>query len=198
MDLRFFFLFLFLLPLVNSATYYVATDGSDGNDGSSNSEWATFTHAFTQMSSGDTLIVRDGTYNEDMGEWSNPLGYFDQPPSGTSSQYTQILAENDGGAIVRGENDGYAELYLGSSFTKVEGFKFLSDGASVAQIGGSNNELRRNAFGNMDEGGSYDSIISVDGVNILLEDNWAWGGGRAAITTGSDNLTVRRFVARII
>ena len=44
------------------ATYYVATGGSDSANGSSGTPWATLQHAVNTISSGDTVIVRSGTF----------------------------------------------------------------------------------------------------------------------------------------
>ncbi len=46
------------------AIYYVATDGSNGNPGTLGSPWATIAYADTQVSAGDTVFFRGGTYNE--------------------------------------------------------------------------------------------------------------------------------------
>jgi len=59
---------IFLILLANfvfAADYYVATDGSDSNDGSEQSPWATIDYAVTQLpqAGGDTIIVKDGVYN---------------------------------------------------------------------------------------------------------------------------------------
>jgi len=51
-------------PVAAQATYYVATTGDDGNDGSSGSPWLTIQHAVNTVASGDTIIVAAGTYNE--------------------------------------------------------------------------------------------------------------------------------------
>ncbi|MBV9062011.1 MAG: DUF5123 domain-containing protein [Alphaproteobacteria bacterium] len=46
------------------STYYVAPDGSDGSSGSIEAPWATIQHAADSVSAGDTVLVREGTYNE--------------------------------------------------------------------------------------------------------------------------------------
>jgi hypothetical protein len=50
------------------ATYYVATGGNNGNDGSIGSPWATLNYAWTQVSnnSSDIIYVRGGTYTYSM------------------------------------------------------------------------------------------------------------------------------------
>ena len=47
---------------VFSNTWYVATNGLDTNTGSSNSPFATISHAQTAAASGDTVYLRGGTY----------------------------------------------------------------------------------------------------------------------------------------
>ncbi|MCP4911415.1 MAG: hypothetical protein GY907_11990 [Bacteroidetes bacterium] len=65
-----FFLYplLFLISLNSfSSTYYVApsaSGGSNSNNGSISSPWETITYALTQLSAGDTLYLREGTYRE--------------------------------------------------------------------------------------------------------------------------------------
>ena len=45
------------------ATYYVATNGNNGNAGSLAAPWATLQYAANQLSAGDTLNIRGGTYS---------------------------------------------------------------------------------------------------------------------------------------
>jgi hypothetical protein len=45
-------------------TYYVATTGSDSNPGSSTAPFATLQHAASVTQPGDTVLVRQGTYNQ--------------------------------------------------------------------------------------------------------------------------------------
>jgi hypothetical protein len=45
-------------------TYYVSTSGSDAAAGTVSSPWRTLATSFTRLSAGDTLIVRGGTYAE--------------------------------------------------------------------------------------------------------------------------------------
>ena len=70
MRLHFFLtvtLVLFFSLAVNafSATYYVATTGNNGNPGTEAHPWATLSYAASNISSGDKVIVRGGTYKED-------------------------------------------------------------------------------------------------------------------------------------
>ena len=51
--------------------------------------YKTLRSAFSAMSGGDTLIIRNGTYTGD----SNQIRYNLKPPSGSTSSYTQVKAE---------------------------------------------------------------------------------------------------------
>jgi len=45
-------------------TYHVATNGDDGNSGSSDAPWKTIQHAADTAAAGDTVLVHGGVYNE--------------------------------------------------------------------------------------------------------------------------------------
>lgn len=97
--------FILIASPVFAATYYVAIDGSDSTgDGSENNEWRHIYHGIDQLSCGDTLIVRDGTYTaaedaDDMVEISNN---FDC----TSETEITIKSETQLGAVIDGSSAG--------------------------------------------------------------------------------------------
>jgi len=49
-----------------AATYHVATNGNDSNTGTQSQPWRTIQHAAETMVAGDTVIVHEGTYDEDV------------------------------------------------------------------------------------------------------------------------------------
>lgn len=51
---------------LNATTYYVAKSGSDSNDGSAGAPFASVQHAANTATSGDTVVVGDGTYYEEI------------------------------------------------------------------------------------------------------------------------------------
>lgn len=57
-------LFVITIGEAAAATYYISTDGDDSNDGSISSPWANFNYVISQMSAGDTIIAKAGTYNQ--------------------------------------------------------------------------------------------------------------------------------------
>jgi len=48
--------------VVSAKTYYVATDGNNGNPGTIAAPWLTWYYGFSQLAAGDTLYIRGGTY----------------------------------------------------------------------------------------------------------------------------------------
>ncbi len=52
------------------STYYMATSGSDKNDGSISRPWATLNHAMTKLKPGNTLLIRGGTYDPTQVRWT--------------------------------------------------------------------------------------------------------------------------------
>ncbi len=88
---------LFLLLQTNyAATYFVATDGDNSNDGSINAPWKTIKYAFTQLSAGDTLNIREGVYYE------NTITITLQ---GTSTDPVVIKAYQDESVTISGGSD---------------------------------------------------------------------------------------------
>jgi parallel beta-helix repeat protein len=61
-----------------AATYYVATDGNDADQGTESRPFGTIKKGLSVMQAGDTLYLRDGTYNEGIDSQNQTI------PSGTS------------------------------------------------------------------------------------------------------------------
>jgi len=63
--------------LAPTAEYYVAADGDDNNPGSEQAPWRTIQHAVEQMTPGDTVLIKSGTYDgarlENSGVADGPL-----------------------------------------------------------------------------------------------------------------------------
>ncbi|MFQ5706816.1 MAG: right-handed parallel beta-helix repeat-containing protein [bacterium] len=143
--------------------YYVATNGSDSNDGSIGAPWKTIMHSITVAGPGDTVFVREGTY---------------------SGEYVSIEAEQGhGGAVGQmltikpypGEEvifDSFQGFGMAANYTRVEGFNFTaaSKGKGVAisdtKGGGEHNELVNCTF----TGSGYTfAAIGVRGAFNLVE-----------------------------
>jgi len=66
--------FLFICLSLSAATYYVATDGDDGDPGTLAQPWATWQRAITGRSPGDTVYFRGGVYYETNSQSGSPSG----------------------------------------------------------------------------------------------------------------------------
>jgi hypothetical protein len=51
-----------LLSIANAGTFYVSTQGNDGNPGTQAQPWRTLQHAVDMIAPGDTILVQAGTY----------------------------------------------------------------------------------------------------------------------------------------
>lgn len=90
------------------ATYYISTTGSDSNDGSFGSPWATLPHALSVISGGDTILFFDGLYDE----YIHPTYVV---PSGSSGAPTIIAAINSRAVTWRPTDTGTRVVTLGES-----------------------------------------------------------------------------------
>ena len=65
--LTLFILQMFLTTVALPSYYYVAKDGMDYvNDGSFEKPWKSFTYAIANSLPGDTIIIRQGLYHNDL------------------------------------------------------------------------------------------------------------------------------------
>src|SRR5215470_13078561 len=82
----------FLNSEANGATYYLSPSGSNSNPGtSSGSPWQTFAFAIPRLQPGDTLVLRDGTYNRSNSGFPNIL-CGTGATNGTASQPITVKA----------------------------------------------------------------------------------------------------------
>ncbi len=199
---------LALLPLSSQPasagnTYYIATNGSDSNPGTSAQPWGTFDQAWTVLAPGDTLVVRNGRYYQSI----------DPAISGTSGSPIVIRAENDGGVIldgggVRSGIDIYSNPPVTVSYITIEGFRVENCGErpavevrsqdGTALSGQTNHIVIRRTGARGDAVSSNNPAWSIARTrDSLLEDVWGWGDGRYTINLyGCTRVTVRRGVFR--
>lgn len=233
---------LMAMPLVaQAATYYVCDTGSSCISGSTNSDWVTgndtnncttrgtscktIVGGIAKMASGDTLVIGNGTYRG-----SNQLNYYAPYPhngtgfttiipSGTSSAYTTIMAENDGGAYINGADvtpGGYrvfaiegASSQQNSDYTNAD-YNTVAGGTIQRYIlvrgllvsGGiyisAADHIKLINVGEFDaaDGNSW-GIEGISSQYLLFEGCYAYGGGRAKFGLyHSHYCVVRNCVAR--
>lgn len=203
------FLLVFILCFICrawAATYYISPSGNDSTgDGSTGTPWKTFNKCFGEMSAGDTLILKDGTYSEAAGTgYISYLGTGSaQAPSGSStSVMTIVQAENEGSVTVDGGSNG--GLFVGRStakhsYVKFQGITFLGGG----QLYNTSYVYLKNCgfYSDNESGGAVFTVGTSDHANgntyNLIEDCWIWGQERLiAINYRADYTVWRRVIIR--
>jgi hypothetical protein len=122
-------------------TYYVATNGNDGNSGSSSSPWRTIQHAADSVSAGATVYVMGGTYNEKVtmknsGSSGNYITFAAYPGQTVTIDGTGISLNYDG--LIRMD---------GVSYIKISGFHIVhSTFMGVMISGGASNIIVQNNY----------------------------------------------------
>jgi Concanavalin A-like lectin/glucanases superfamily/Purple acid Phosphatase, N-terminal domain/Protein of unknown function (DUF1565) len=106
----------------SATTYYVATNGNNGNPGTSISPFLTVQRGVDAAGAGDTIIVRNGTYG------SNGVGSSGFPvyinKAGTASAPITLKAENKLGAVLGCQLDchSYINLLDGAAYWVIQDF----------------------------------------------------------------------------
>lgn len=87
--------FLLLFSIYSSATsYYVSTSGSDTNTGSISAPYATVQYGFNQLTPGDSLLLRGGTYFEKI--YCNVSGTIGSPITITNYLSEEAIIDGTG------------------------------------------------------------------------------------------------------
>src|SRR2546425_5357131 len=119
---RFLLLFLSLALLVHAqgSDFYVSTQGSDSNPGTSAQPFRTITRAYSLAGPGVTIFVMPGVYTDYSSGWGLHLG-----ASGTASSPIVLKSQVRGGAIIDGQNasDRNVGIYIDGSYNVVDGFE---------------------------------------------------------------------------
>ncbi|MFH1460570.1 MAG: CFI-box-CTERM domain-containing protein [Candidatus Omnitrophota bacterium] len=154
--------------------------------------------AFSGMSGGDTLIIRNGTYTGD----ANRITTSQRPPQGNAGAWTIIKAENDGQVIFDGQNVRNIFDHQPSSSNKYWQFEGLiwcrtPDSNVTLTYSRYVKFLRCGAFG-CGAGNRINFNIGRQNEYILLENCYAWGSGRYKFSAyQSRRIVFRQCVGRM-
>lgn len=197
----------FVTPVFSATNYYISPSGKDTNNGlTEGTPWATFAYSYKVLTAGDTLILLDGIYNQQLSPTI----------SGSLGSPITFKAKNRGKAIIQMISDGSA-ISLYTSYPYTHTVKFITidgliargkgeysaitvgsdDTATEAQM--TNNIVIKNtgAFGSSSLTNCVVWSIGNNAIDILHEDIFSYGIGRKALQAfGSKRVTIRRAVLR--
>lgn len=101
------------------ATYYVASNGSNSGNGSATSPWRTISQAMSsQLSPGDEVVVRPGTYNEAV--------YITR--DGSANAPITLRSEVPGEALIRAPSNAWNAVTINANYIVIDGFDVNSAG----------------------------------------------------------------------
>ncbi len=141
---------LFLVvPCAYSANYYVSTTGNDSNPGTEESPWLTISKCASTISAGDTCIIKDGTYSENVTITN----------SGSSGNVITYQAQNKNYAVVSGV------ITINGNYITVDGLKQQNIQGTAVTINGNYNTLKNHYFYKPQIG------IVIGGTGNVVEDN---------------------------
>jgi Secretion system C-terminal sorting domain len=142
---------LFVVGNSFATTYYVATTGSDANNGTSNaSAFLTIPKAISKVVAGDIIYLRGGTYNITTKITVNK--------SGTAANRISLIAfPGDARPIINGSamaaNSSNRGMDLSGSYWYIKGIDIFKAGDNGMHISGSNNIIDQcNFYENRDTG----------------------------------------------
>jgi hypothetical protein len=194
-----FGLSLICAPVAQAATYYIAPNGSNSNDGKSPSApFQTFSHAFNSARCGSTLILLDGTYGD--GTRTGKLHL--RNAKCTAGNELTIKSQNQRRAKIVDDGTNRAVFIEGSSYITVDGLHARSTNKKMEKLGlgvpfgvsKSNHITFRNNLANNPNKHNNTPVFSVlFSQDILFEDNEGYDFHRHCATGWqSERVIVRR------
>ncbi len=186
-----------------SGAIYVSLSGSDtSGDGSLGNPYANISKALTVLTSGGTIIVRNGTYTDRPGMLVNDY-YSATIPSGSASAFTTIKAETPYGVRLKwtgGLNYWDAPVLIAKArYVHVDGFIYemlnLENPSFVVWIYSSKVKITRTIVKRslVDAWGGW---YSVNGSDNLIEDAAGVGAVRYGFATGGPTSSDQRNIFR--
>lgn len=118
----------------HASPYYVATDGRLDGDGSRERPWPTVEHALSQVSGGQTIIVRPGLYR-------GPIQIAAQF-AGTRERPTVIRSEVKWQAVIVGAEHHVISTGGGCDWVTIDGFEVMGGRYDGIKMNGDHNVVR--------------------------------------------------------
>jgi PKD repeat protein len=209
-------------PIIGLAatTYYVSPTGSDSNPGTLASPWKTLAKAVSSVSSGDTVYLRAGTWNEGLKISSKSytsrttFARYPSDPAGSAilngtgiqnAPYEDgviyIYHSNNvcinGLKVINGYKTGIAIIgSLGSSAQYIEVLNCITDTtvrSGIATWFAQNCTIRSNTIYNSNMPAGSDEILSIcsSSRDIDVSYNTLYAGNRTFGATGGEGLNIK-------
>jgi hypothetical protein len=156
-------------------SFYVATTGSDSNNGSSSTPWRTIGHASGLAQPGWVVHVASGTYNENVftgasGTSGSPITFISDTKWG-AKVVGSGCSPDSGGNCVSGKN---ATWQVQGAFVTIQNFEITGDGhIGIQDDSHDGNELNNHIHDITGPGacGAYSGgIAGIDNTNALVAD----------------------------
>ncbi|CAN7341298.1 RTX toxin [Rhizobium leguminosarum] len=153
-------------------TYYVATTGSGGGNGSASSPFRTISDAMaSDLKPGDEVVVRAGVYNESVNMYKD----------GSAAGYITLRSEVPGGAVIHSASGGANGINISANYVAVEGFEvygsdshgIVGDGVHHVRI--ANNVSHDNGASGVAFAGS--DFITIEGNETYKNASSGWFSG---------------------
>lgn len=181
-----------------AATYHVASNGSDGQDGSAEHPWLTIQHAVDAIQPGDVILVHAGTYAGARIEQSGTA----VAPMTLRANGSDVVLINQPGPNNKHDSNLELETWEGDgivAYWVIEGLEVAnapnwgidvrgSDGAHSHHITIRGNTVHDNGIGSVDTG-----IFAAFTDDVLIENNESYGNGEHGIyvNNSSDRFVIR-------
>ena len=184
-----FLLIILLTASASAETYYVATDGSEDNNGSKEKPWPSVEYALSKVGGGHTIVVRPGIYR-------GPIQIGKQY-AGTKENPTVIKSEEKWKAVIVGapyhviSNGDECDWLVIDGFEamggRYDGIKMNGDYNTVRNCWVHNNKAMGVAMHNQKGGVIENNLIEFNGDHVQF-DHGVYASG--------DSLTFRGNVIR--
>lgn len=154
-------LFALLLLGIPSATaeaasYYVSTSGNDSASGTSTAPFRTLSKGVSVLSAGDTLYVKQGTYNERLRV----------DVSGTATNPISIMPDGNDAVILDLQNNNDKIVFINGSYINVSGFEIQNSDGYCVDLAGQYINFTDNKVHHC-----WDHGIYTDGQHITIDNN---------------------------
>lgn len=184
---------LWMLPIgAHATTYYVATTGSNSNNGTSESTpFLTVAYCVSTMVAGDTCLVMEGDYSEGLirfgrtGTQANPIRLAAYP--GASPKITFIAPEGANFDRILIQNNAGSNVAMG--WITIEGFELTNGHEGIKYYNLHNSTFRNNWIHH----NGYQGILGNDGGhhNLFEKNIFNHNGRFAACAAGTTTLCIQ-------